>query len=377
MGKGKQHNKSNKHGSTVWGVKAPKKRGKMYDHLNNFGGNSKSDTHQAHTGAVRTFVIDGRHVYGAGSSIRFAPSTKLVIDLASSYSNGAKSPKSALSFIGFNTDDDLKALFPPPPPPLKPKRLALDWPDMQAPDIDIIGVDFWRLIWSIMPIAPEGVPASEAPHTIICCMGGHGRTGTCMAALLISNAGYSMANAINFVRYNHCLRAVETTSQIDYLRSLAKLAGTNTQPLDTSLVEKVEALGEKDAGVPSGSKVYTPGNYTPGSNTPSSTLYTPGNYQQPVVHVNPGFKPSAAQAQASPELSAPQATVNQPMSADEIAAQKEAFANSPAPTLDPVLLNTAKYFCIQGAFGLMWVSRQAYAAGTYGDKPDVLGVRLV
>jgi len=293
-----------------------------------------------HEGRERVFVIDGRHVYGAGSGIRFVPTTNLVIDLANSYNNGAKPPKSAASFIGHATDDAIKALFPPPPVPPKPRRLDLNWPDMQAPDIDTINVDFWRTVWGIMPVAPDGTPANEAPHTIVCCVGGHGRTGTCLAALLICNAGFSMPNAVNFVRYHHCQKAVESSSQLIYLRELSVQAGTNTQPLDLAMVEKVEALVGAEAKEPSGTKAG------------KTTIWTPQN--------------------SSPELG----VINQPKTEAEIEAAKLAV-NGQIHTFDPTMLARAKQFCVQGPGGLVWVSRQAYEAGTYGANAEVLGVRFV
>lgn len=323
-----------------------------------------------HEGNVRVFNIQGRHVYGAGTAIRFSQNTALVIDLAHSYNNGAKKPKSARSFIGSMTDDDLKALFPEPPDPPKPKRLSLDWPDMQAPDIDVINVAFWQKVWEIMPVAPDDLPASQAPHTIICCMGGHGRTGTCMAALLIANAGFSMANAVNFVRYNHCIKAVESQVQFTYLRALAKLAGTNTQPLNEALVEKLELLGKK-AAEPEPSK-------QPGFVAPSMgpTVWVPDG-KGGFIHKDA----KSATPATAPELADDEpGVINQPMSPEEIAKGKAAFTNgngSGVMPLDDLALSRARFFCVQGPDGLTWVSRKTYDAGAYGVKPEILGVRFV
>lgn len=48
------------------------------------------------------------------------------------------------------------------------------------------------------------------------CIGGHGRTGTVLAALAIE-AGVVKKNAIQWVRKNHCKKAVESASQIKFL----------------------------------------------------------------------------------------------------------------------------------------------------------------
>ena len=47
------------------------------------------------------------------------------------------------------------------------------------------------------------------------CIGGHGRTGTVFAALVKKMTG--MEDAIPYVRENYCHKAVESTSQIDWL----------------------------------------------------------------------------------------------------------------------------------------------------------------
>ncbi len=47
------------------------------------------------------------------------------------------------------------------------------------------------------------------------CIGGHGRTGTVMAALVHHMTGNE--NAIEYVRKNYCKKAVESQTQIDWL----------------------------------------------------------------------------------------------------------------------------------------------------------------
>jgi hypothetical protein len=59
------------------------------------------------------------------------------------------------------------------------------------------------------------------------CIGGHGRTGTFLAALVSHMTGNE--DAITYVRENYCKKAVESTSQVDFLHKhygIKKVAGS-------------------------------------------------------------------------------------------------------------------------------------------------------
>jgi len=55
------------------------------------------------------------------------------------------------------------------------------------------------------------------------CIGGHGRTGLVLAAL-VQVTGIAPKNAIQWVRKNHCKKAVESESQIKFLMKHYKVA---------------------------------------------------------------------------------------------------------------------------------------------------------
>jgi hypothetical protein len=62
-----------------------------------------------------------------------------------------------------------------------------------------------------------------------CCDGGHGRTGTVLACLLIAlsyNAGIRLSakKAIEEVRARHCTHAIESAEQREYIDKVAKFA---------------------------------------------------------------------------------------------------------------------------------------------------------
>jgi len=88
----------------------------------------------------------------------------------------------------------------------RPQLLRLAWEDMSVPPV---GLEFWSKLWDLLP---QGI-------TVITCFGGHGRSGTALAALLIAN-GFSAMDAIDYVRTVHCNLAIETLEQEEYLARL-------------------------------------------------------------------------------------------------------------------------------------------------------------
>ena len=89
-----------------------------------------------------------------------------------------------------------------------PNVLKLDWIDRSAPPV---GWEFWRALRNMFQ--PKW-------NVVACCIGGHGRTGTCLAALLIED-GMSAKDAIEQVRTVHCKDAVESQVQEWYLSWLS------------------------------------------------------------------------------------------------------------------------------------------------------------
>ena len=87
-------------------------------------------------------------------------------------------------------------------------EITLDWPDGGLPPVK---ASFWRAL--IEACAAQNVPL------VIHCIGGHGRTGTALASILIA---YSIPaeDAIEYVREKHCTKAIETLAQERYLEDL-------------------------------------------------------------------------------------------------------------------------------------------------------------
>ena len=110
-------------------------------------------------------------------------------------------------------------------PALPPARiLQIDWDDRQAP-----------------PLLPEFWPAlaKELSGDVLCaCVGGHGRSGTSLTALMMClNPEYSAKDAIVHLRAVHCPRAIESTSQHDYLDKVAKVLGREQNAKETHQIK--------------------------------------------------------------------------------------------------------------------------------------------
>jgi protein-tyrosine phosphatase len=86
------------------------------------------------------------------------------------------------------------------------KEIVLDWPDM---GVLYFPLDFW-----------EGLvkaTKAEGGKLLAFCVGGHGRTGTAMACLLITVLGFSADEAMKWIRKNYCTKAIETEKQENYV----------------------------------------------------------------------------------------------------------------------------------------------------------------
>jgi hypothetical protein len=90
------------------------------------------------------------------------------------------------------------------------KLLVYPWPDLGVPREP---ARFKRALRWLLHQATEG------KRVEIGCAGGHGRTGTMLAGLLIEQ-GMSPSRAVQKIRREYCDEAVETRSQIQMLRRL-------------------------------------------------------------------------------------------------------------------------------------------------------------
>ena len=110
-------------------------------------------------------------------------------------------------------DDDLHDMSVVP-------SMYIDWKDMGVVSIRTLSI---AVVWCLRRIR-EG-------HTLsIGCFGAHGRTGTLLASILVYE-GYTAKDAINKVRDDYCMRAIENKKQEDliqlYETALSKVGDKN------------------------------------------------------------------------------------------------------------------------------------------------------
>ena len=121
--------------------------------------------------------------------------------------------------------------------------IIIDWPDF-----GVIGQDrFSRLIKIILR------EVKQKTKVEIGCIGGHGRTGTVLAGLLIEEEGLNADVAIKTIRHRYCPHAVETADQIKMLHLFASSrlgfhsvnefdkhdSLKNTKPYDTGRINRL------------------------------------------------------------------------------------------------------------------------------------------
>lgn len=100
-------------------------------------------------------------------------------------------------------------------------RILIKWPDGGAP---ALLPSFWRALYQRL----DGAIA-------FCCVGGHGRTGTALAAFYMAHleacgiigtdAAPTLAALVEGIRRDHCNSAVETDEQVIYLEEVADYYG--------------------------------------------------------------------------------------------------------------------------------------------------------
>ena len=108
------------------------------------------------------------------------------------------------------------------------RLLKIDWDDRQAPDVI---PEFWAHLNELI-----------YGDVMTCCVGGHGRSGTTFACLLLNNApDYDALDAIIHLRACHCPRAIESIVQHEYINDVAKYLGREENAKQASLISDYKA----------------------------------------------------------------------------------------------------------------------------------------
>lgn len=97
-------------------------------------------------------------------------------------------------------------------------RIALDWSDYKAADL---GREDWlMLVEELREARKDGRLPKDV---LVCCVGGHGRTGTCLSILASLMGACPGEDPVKFVRGIYCNKAVESIEQLDYIEEVCQV----------------------------------------------------------------------------------------------------------------------------------------------------------
>lgn len=163
--------------------------------------------------------IGGHHVFGGSCIDPIHPEADIFIG----FDHGMK--HTANAYPWYNLKTEVRFIIPDGQAPKDPK-------------------EFRNLIeWSA-----EQIRAGKIIHAG--CIGGHGRTGTYLAALVAHML--EIEDAITYVRQNYCQKAVESTSQVEFLHQhfgIKKVQGSKVHVYDNSPKFKGSSSYTKGGGI--------------------------------------------------------------------------------------------------------------------------------
>lgn len=178
----------------------------------------------SHHGDSVVFVDKARGISlaaatGSAFQARFAD---LVIDCAYQYTPAAARARISGDFPAI---EELQKFVKK-----EPRYIKIEWPDMGEP---YVTGQFWVELYKRIP---------NNTRVVAVCVGGHGRSGTAITALLLcADSQATPSKAISLVRERHCKNAVESETQDLYLlevwRTLLKNKGGLT---DDEIDEMIE-----------------------------------------------------------------------------------------------------------------------------------------
>ena len=159
-----------------------------------------------HTGNKLVFTANDIAVFGGGSMRGYDP---YAVDVWLNLSNATlRSHKWAFPQTWQSED-------PITPPMIIDMRME----DGDAPNASVTA-GWWAGLWSDL-IAERTTRGLDRPlRVLVSCMGGHGRTGTILAALAeVAGVTPTETDPITWIRSVYCKEAIETTEQVGYLEA--------------------------------------------------------------------------------------------------------------------------------------------------------------
>lgn len=86
---------------------------------------------------------------------------------------------------------------------------------IDCPDMGVIraGTLFWTQFFRL-------IKDNQKQNVVVVCIGGHGRTGTCIASFMTVMLGIHSGKAIQAIRDGYCEGTIETKEQENYVSSM-------------------------------------------------------------------------------------------------------------------------------------------------------------
>lgn len=167
-----------------------------------------------HTGNVEVFRDPESPLvmYGGGSSRKcWFPEHGVVVDLANNFD-----PLFSLTGIKIA---GLTSQF-------EGARIGIRWQDYSVP-LNMVKEDWKAIVKGLRQFArtKKAEMGLEEVPCLVCCIGGHGRTGTALAILTGLMLGEK--EPIKFVREKYCKKCVESESQLKYVNDMLGLKLTD------------------------------------------------------------------------------------------------------------------------------------------------------
>ncbi len=94
--------------------------------------------------------------------------------------------------------------------PNRVEEIMIDWPDT---GVIRAGQLFWTEFFRL-------IKDNQKQNVVVFCIGGHGRTGTCIASFMTVILGIHSGEAIQAIRDGYCKGAFETKEQEDYVSNI-------------------------------------------------------------------------------------------------------------------------------------------------------------
>jgi len=159
---------------------------------------------ECHTGSVKVFTWEGVSFYAGGSSRGLEVyHNSLLINLKEAVNYTFLTTNSPILQDICNKHNDVHVI-------------NIRCEDYSVPDL---GVLFWKELVDII----KKLPSMGICNVTICCVGGHGRTGTALTILWGLTGGKDDKRPLKTMREKYCSEIVESDKQINYIKEILSI----------------------------------------------------------------------------------------------------------------------------------------------------------